>query len=84
MNNVLSDLSHRHSSIDNVERPTQSGVDKECVIHARTPLAQLVGYSNTLRTMTSGTASFSMQLSDYEKMDSIQQQKAINKVHGFS
>ena len=43
--------------------------DEECVIHARTPLARLVGYSNTLRTITSGTACISMCLSDYEKMD---------------
>ena len=78
LGSVLKDLSQRHSQILDV----QVKADFRVVL-ALTPLSQLMGYSTTLRTLTSGTASFSMELSHYHPMNEQHQQEAVAKATGF-
>ena len=53
---VIGDLKSRHG---NVQRTDQR--DNAQVIHALVPLANMSGYVATLRSMTQGRASFTMQ-----------------------
>eukprot|EP00096_Caligus_rogercresseyi_P013963 TRINITY_DN6525_c0_g1_i1.p1 TRINITY_DN6525_c0_g1~~TRINITY_DN6525_c0_g1_i1.p1 ORF type:complete len:715 (+),score=131.44 TRINITY_DN6525_c0_g1_i1:278-2422(+) len=53
------------------------------VIQAKLPLADLRGYSQHLRTMTSGKANFGMELSHYDLVDLNAQNEVIKDVTGF-
>ena len=59
---VLSDLGKRRTNIRNIEghREVQD-------IKARMPLGESFGYANTLRSLTQGRASYSMEFDRYEK-----------------
>lgn len=52
-------------------------------IHALTPLSELMGYSTDIRVMTSGTATFTMELSHYQRMTTAEQNKAVDQVIGL-
>ncbi|KAJ8028865.1 Ribosome-releasing factor 2, mitochondrial [Holothuria leucospilota] len=75
---VLGDLSKRRAQIKNVESHHGSRV-----IIARCPLAEMMGYSTKLRSITSGSATCSIEFSCYEVMNSSDQSKLINKITGF-
>jgi len=63
LGSVLSDLVQRRAQIVDI------GVRHNTkVVNARAPLAELHDYATVLRTLSSGLASFSMQVSDYEQM----------------
>lgn len=66
MGNVSNDLIQRHGSIVNVEVDEQELV----VIEAQVPLANLLGYSGILRSMTRGSGHFSMEFSEYSDINS--------------
>lgn len=53
------------------------------MVNTLTPLSELMGYSTDLRTITSGTATFSMEFNSYEQMSSIDEANAIKSVIGF-
>ena len=76
---VLSDLSQRHGHIlaINVRQNTR-------IVTARAALAELRNYSTTLRTITSGLASFSMELAHYEQMSKENEQKTVRAVTGLT
>lgn len=76
---ILADISRRRG---NVLQITQRQDTK--VINVECPLAELVGYSTALRTITSGTAAFSMELSSYRIMSAQHQAAAIKSVTGFA
>ncbi|QBD80085.1 elongation factor G [Ktedonosporobacter rubrisoli] len=58
---VIGDLNRRRGTIQGVEsRGTMH------VVRAHVPLAEMFGYVSDLRSMTSGRASYSMELSHYE------------------
>ncbi len=60
---VLDDLARRHSQIIDVQ---QGNTNSMSTIITRTPLAELIGYSSTLRTLTSGQADFTLAIDGYE------------------
>jgi len=63
MGDVMGDLSSRRGKIKGMEE--RSGAQ---VINADVPLAEMFGYSTTLRSMTQGRATYTMQFSHYEKV----------------
>uniref|UniRef100_A0A2C9KB26 Tr-type G domain-containing protein n=1 Tax=Biomphalaria glabrata TaxID=6526 RepID=A0A2C9KB26_BIOGL len=75
---VMADLAMRRSHILNVMTRHDSKI-----IHTLTPLQELLGYSNTLRTITSGTATCSMELAHYERMSQEDANKVIERLSGF-
>ncbi|KAG7163884.1 Ribosome-releasing factor 2-like 2 [Homarus americanus] len=76
---VLADISRRRGNVLKVShRQDMRVVTLEC------PLAELMGYSTVLRTLTSGTATFAMELSDYRPMSPQDQAAAIEAVTGFA
>merc|ERR1712043_9596 len=78
MGAILGDLSKRRSQITDI-----GAVQDTKTIIARTPLSQMVGYSTTLRTLTSGTANFTMDISDYEQVDPAEQERIFLKLRGY-
>ena len=60
---VNGDLSSRRGRIEGM---TQKGVNQE--ISAMVPLGKMFGYATNLRTLTRGTATFSMQFDHYEEV----------------
>jgi elongation factor G len=78
MGAVLSDLAQRRSQILEVNAKQDTSI-----IAARTPLAELRNYSTALRTMTSGLASFTMQLAHYEQMSKENERKTVKSITGL-
>ena len=62
LGDVLSDLGRRRANIRNIE-----GQKEIQDIKARMPLGESFGYANTLRSLTQGRASYSMEFDKYEK-----------------
>jgi elongation factor G len=63
LGDVIGDLSSRRGKIGGM---TQRG-DAQ-VVAADVPLAEMFGYSTTLRSMTQGRASYTMEPSHYEEV----------------
>ncbi|XP_034630578.1 ribosome-releasing factor 2, mitochondrial isoform X1 [Trachemys scripta elegans] len=68
---VLGDLAQRRGSIQEI----QSRQDNKVVV-AAVPLAEMMGYSTALRSLTSGSATFTLELASYQAMN-IQEQNAL-------
>ncbi|XP_028274508.1 ribosome-releasing factor 2, mitochondrial [Parambassis ranga] len=73
---VLGDLAQRRGTV----RDIQSRQDDK-VLLGTVPLAEMMGYSTALRTVTSGNATFSLELDTYEAMN-IQDQNTLLKRMG--
>ena len=61
MGDVIGDINSKRGQVNDMT--DRSGVK---VIHAQIPLAELFGYSTTLRGMTQGRASYNMELLHYQ------------------
>ncbi|XP_029635282.1 ribosome-releasing factor 2, mitochondrial isoform X1 [Octopus sinensis] len=79
LNGVLGDLAKRRSQIASIQQQQDLQF-----ISALTPVSEMVGYTTTLRTLTSGMASFSMELSHYESLSPEKQAEVIEQISGFS
>lgn len=60
--NIINNISNRRGRLESMATENNTQVIKGCV-----PLAELFGYSTTLRSLTQGRAGFSMEFSHYEK-----------------
>ncbi|XP_035245644.1 ribosome-releasing factor 2, mitochondrial isoform X1 [Anguilla anguilla] len=78
LSSVLGDLAQRRGAIHDI----QSRHDNKVVL-ASVPLAEMMGYSTVLRTLTSGNATFSLQLSSYQAMSPQDQSVLLNKMAGL-
>ncbi|EFA06892.2 ribosome-releasing factor 2, mitochondrial [Tribolium castaneum] len=78
VSSVMGDLARRRSEIQNV---SVRGNMK--VVEVMVPLAELMGYSTVLRTITSGTATFTMEFGEYRVMTAVDEENAIRSVRGF-
>ncbi|XP_077143693.1 ribosome-releasing factor 2, mitochondrial isoform X2 [Ranitomeya variabilis] len=74
LSSVLADLSQRRGNVQEI----QDRLDNKVVI-ALAPLAELMGYSTDLRSVTSGNATFTLELSNYEAMNSQDQNSLLRK-----
>ena len=75
MGDIIGDLSAKRSQILSTE---QRGIIR--VITALVPLAELAGYSTTLRSMSQGRANYYMEPSHYEKVPKNIQESIIAKI----
>jgi elongation factor G len=76
---IISDLtSRRRAHVHAV-----SGSGRTCEVIADVPLAEIVGYSSTLRSLTSGEVNFEMQFQSYEPLSHIAQQNLLKASRGF-
>ncbi|KAL5284635.1 GFM2 family protein [Megaselia abdita] len=76
---VLGDLSRRRAVINDVLPKGEQ--NKQISVHA--PLAELSGYSSSLRTISSGTASMTMQPYGFQSMNSNDELVAIRRAQGL-
>ncbi|TNN44231.1 Ribosome-releasing factor 2, mitochondrial [Liparis tanakae] len=77
LGSVLGDLAQRRGTV----RDIQSRHDDK-VLLATVPLAEMRGYSTVLRTLTSGNATFSLQLDTYEVMNQQDQSALLRRMSG--
>ncbi|MEX1997232.1 MAG: elongation factor G [Candidatus Andersenbacteria bacterium] len=72
MGDVVGDLNSRRGTIEGIEDRLNIKV-----ITAQVPLAQMFGYATSLRSMTQGRATYSMQFDHYQQVPSNIQQEII-------
>ncbi|HUL44932.1 MAG TPA: elongation factor G [Bacteroidota bacterium] len=77
MGDVMGDLSSRRGKIEGL----QARKDAQ-VIKAKVPLAEMFGYSTTLRSMTQGRAIYTMQFAFYEEVPQSIADQIVEKVKG--
>ncbi|XP_043460924.1 ribosome-releasing factor 2, mitochondrial [Leptopilina heterotoma] len=75
---ILGDLGRRRSEIKHIN---VRGKNK--VLYAAVPLSELLGYSTTLRILSSGKGTFTMEFSHYQSMDDNEEQNAVKRITGF-
>ncbi|KAM9735718.1 ribosome-releasing factor 2, mitochondrial isoform 2-T2 [Menidia menidia] len=78
VSSVLGDLAQRRGTV----RDIQSRHDSK-VLLATVPLAEMMGYSTVLRTVTSGNATFSLELDAYEAMNPQDQHTLLKRMTGL-
>uniref|UniRef100_A0A2I3GCP8 Ribosome-releasing factor 2, mitochondrial n=1 Tax=Nomascus leucogenys TaxID=61853 RepID=A0A2I3GCP8_NOMLE len=76
---VLADLAQRRGNIQEI----QTRQDSKVVI-GFVPLAEIMGYSTVLRTLTSGSATFALELSTYQAMNPQDQNTLLNRRSGLT
>jgi len=82
---VFQDLSRRRGEVDYTQPMHNSASQFSGLVTVKgcVPLAELRGYSSHLRSITSGKANLSMELSHYQLMSEHDQHEAIEEVTGF-
>ncbi|XP_049593277.1 ribosome-releasing factor 2, mitochondrial [Syngnathus scovelli] len=76
---VLGDLAQRRGTIRDIQSRHE---DK--VLLASVPLAETRGYSTALRTLTSGKATFSLELDTYKAMSAQEQNALLKRMAGLA
>ncbi|KAF6356915.1 GTP dependent ribosome recycling factor mitochondrial 2 [Rhinolophus ferrumequinum] len=76
---VLADLAQRRGNIQEI----QTRQDNRVVI-GFVPLAEIMGYSTVLRTLTSGSAAFALELSNYQAMSPQDQSTLLSRRSGLT
>ena len=77
MGDVIGDLNSRRGKVGGMTQRSDAQV-----IGASVPLAEMFGYSTTLRSMTQGRAVYSMQFSHYAAVPKQKAEEIISKVKG--
>ncbi len=77
MGDVMGDLNRRRGQLEGMD--TRAGAQ---VIKAKVPLSEMFGYVTTLRTITSGRASSSMEFSHYSESPKAIAEEVVAKVKG--
>lgn len=82
---VLADLAKRRATVLDVESRAAGagGGDARRCIAALAPLAELGGYASTLRIVSSGAATVSMQPHGYAPMSAGEEAQAIRRAQGL-
>jgi len=75
---ILSDLNRRRGEIEGLE--SKGGMQ---IIRAKVPLSEMFGYITTIRTMTSGRATSTMEFSHFAIMEKEMQDKVLSKIKGI-
>ncbi|XP_006275402.1 ribosome-releasing factor 2, mitochondrial isoform X1 [Alligator mississippiensis] len=77
LSTVLADLAQRRGNIQEIH----TRQDNKVVV-AVVPLAEIMGYSTALRSLTSGSATFTLELANYQAMN-MQEQNALLQKRGL-
>jgi elongation factor G len=77
MGDVMGDLNSRRGKIGGMTQRADAHV-----IAASVPLAEMFGYSTTLRSMTQGRAIYSMQFAHYAEVPKAKAEEIISKLKG--
>ncbi|XP_061225528.1 ribosome-releasing factor 2, mitochondrial [Neopsephotus bourkii] len=75
---ALADLAQRRGSVQEI----QSRQDNRVVV-ATVPLAEMMGYSTVLRSLTSGSATFTLELASYQALNSQEQSALLQRRMGL-
>ncbi len=78
LGDITSDLNKRRGHVENVESKVRYQIVK-----AKVPLAEMFGYVTTLRTITSGRATSSLEFSNYAAAPKEVQENVIYKIKGY-
>jgi elongation factor G len=78
MGDVIGDLNKRRGQVEGMET-SRTGAR---IVKAKVPLAETFGYVTTLRTITSGRATSSMQFSHYAEVSSSIAKQVLTEVQG--
>jgi elongation factor G len=78
LGDIIGDLNSRRGRIEGME-PAQGGTQ---VIKANVPLAEMFGYATTVRSVSQGRASYSMEPSHYEEVPRSVAEEIIQKATG--
>jgi elongation factor G len=77
LGDIIGDVNSRRGHIENID--TRSGM---CTIHAFVPLAHTFGYTTTIRSISQGRATYSMEFSSYEIVPGDIAEEIISKGRG--
>lgn len=80
MGDVVGDLNSRRGVIENIEDRGQ-GAAAVKIISAKVPLANMFGYATSLRSMSQGRASYSMEFGNYERVPENVQTKILGEAN---
>jgi elongation factor G len=72
---IMGDLYSRRGKITE-QRPDKGGT---FIVRAHVPLAEMFGYATTMRSMSQGRATYSMEPSHYEPVPSNIQEEILSK-----
>ncbi|MFW2368351.1 MAG: elongation factor G [Desulforhopalus sp.] len=75
---AISDLNSKRAKITGVEAEKDSQI-----VRAHVPLAEMFGYSTSLRSATQGRAHFSMQFLNYDVVPKAKAETIVNKIRGI-
>lgn len=78
---VMADLTGKRRAV--IEKFEENLAEKTRIIWAVVPLAELMGYASELRSLTSGTGTFHMELRGYQPVVAEVQRKIVAQVTGF-
>lgn len=76
---ILADLARRRATVQDV----QAKGERNKLVLVNAPLAELSNYSSILRTISSGTASMTMQPCGFAAMQTHDEDLAIRRAQGF-
>lgn len=75
---VISDLNSKRGRVVGVD-----AISNLQILKAEVPLAEMFGYSTSLRSATQGRANFTMQFSEYDVIPAVKAEKIIKKIRGI-
>nr|XP_025748367.1 ribosome-releasing factor 2, mitochondrial isoform X2 [Callorhinus ursinus] len=76
---VLADLAQRRGTIQEIQTRQENKI-----VIGFVPLAEIMGYSTALRTLTSGSATFALELSNYQAMNPQDQTTLLSRRSGLT
>ncbi|KAI8323083.1 P-loop containing nucleoside triphosphate hydrolase protein [Martensiomyces pterosporus] len=84
---VLSDLNGmrkgRVLSLDDADEDGMDSTNATKIVLAEVPLSTMVGYSSSLRSLTAGSGTFTMEVTGFGPMTAQQQQQVIKESRGY-
>ncbi|MFQ5868586.1 MAG: elongation factor G [Candidatus Zixiibacteriota bacterium] len=75
---IINDLNTRRAQIQGISRRVEAQV-----VDARVPLSEMFGYATSLRSLSQGRATFTMEFSHYEPVPERVSEGIVTKVRGY-